>query len=171
MVPTSHPSAMHEEWSALPPSCQEEPSVISVLFPATFMAALLGYSKFSPSDVPRVVCYCYRALQRASLWNVLPSQMCISPPVLAFTVKTKADVLAHFGWLWARGGMEEFPTGTGISHWFWPLLWHWPPQCCASSAWLLLVILDTSLIPHRRPAAETGLGFPVPWPQDHLPVH
>lgn len=70
-----------------------------------------------------------RALQRAPLWNVLPSQMCISPPVSAFTGKTKADVLAHFGWLNARGGMEEFPTGTGICHWFWSLHRHWAPQC------------------------------------------
>lgn len=44
---------------------------------------------------------------------MLPSQMCVSPPASAFSVKTKADVLAHFGWLYARGGMEEFPYWNG----------------------------------------------------------
>lgn len=39
--------------------------------------------------------------------------MCISPPVSAFTVKTKADVLAHFRWLCAREGMEAFPYWNG----------------------------------------------------------
>ena len=42
-----------------------------------------------------------------------PSQACISLPVSAFTVKTKADVLTHFGWLYARGGVEEIPDWNG----------------------------------------------------------
>lgn len=119
-------------WGDLP--CHPVARRSPLLFQYTFFChlhgsfGLLDTVSFHQVMFPEWSCIVTRALQRAPLWNVLHSQMCISPPVSAFTVKTKADVLAHFGWLYARGGMEEFPTGTGISHWFWSQLWHWPPQ-------------------------------------------
>lgn len=65
---------MHLEWSALPPSCQEEPSVISVhfLLPPSWQLWPLGCSKFSPSDVPRVVFYCYKSITKSSTVECAP---------------------------------------------------------------------------------------------------
>lgn len=178
MLTRSHPSTVHLGSFALLSHCQGG----TLLFQYTFschhhsLTCPLKYSKFSLNNsVSRMVSYClyYKELHSRMC---SPPKMCVCPPVSAFTVKTKADVLAHFRWLYARQSMKAFPCWNG----------HSPSILIAALALgtlmllcqlcpgLLLVISDTCvtlLLPHRRSAARMGFVFPVSGPQGHLPVH
>lgn len=59
-------------WDDLP--CQEEPFVISehLLLPPSWQLGSLGYNKFSPSDVPTMVLYCFKSLTKSSTVECAP---------------------------------------------------------------------------------------------------
>lgn len=126
----------------------------------------LKYSKFSLNNsVPRMVSYClyYKELHSRMC---SPPKMCVSPPVSAFTVKTKADVLALFRWLYARRSMKAFPCWNrhSPSILIAALALGTLMPLCQLCPGLLLVISDTCvtlLLLHRRSTAGIGLVFPV----------